>query len=79
MVTSKVMSLKQWGEIKDYLSRLLGNFLYEPIAPPVEKQNAVEKRRADSRPLQKNLDRKGAVKDSKKSNSHRQSPIDARA
>ena len=78
VVTSKVMSLKQWGEIKDYLSRLLGDFLYEPIAPPVEKQNVVEKRHADSRPLQKNLDRKGAVKESKKSNSHRQSLIDAR-
>ncbi len=78
VVTSKVMSLKQWGEIKDYLSRLLGDFLYEPIAPTVEKQNVGEKRRADSSPLQKNLDRKGAVKDSKKSNSHRQSPIDAR-
>jgi hypothetical protein len=47
-VTSKVMSLKQWGEMRDYLSRLLGDFLYEPIAPPVENQNVVEKRRADS-------------------------------
>lgn len=78
VVMSKVMSLEQWGEIKDYLSRRLGDFLYEPIAPPVGKQNVVEKRRADSRPLQKNVDRKGAMKDSKKSNSHRQSLIDAR-
>gem|GEM_PF-3384356 len=78
VVMSKVMTLEQWGEIKDYLSRLLGDFLYQPIAPPVEKQNVVEKSRADSRPLQKNVDRKGAVKDSKKSNSRRQSLIDAR-
>lgn len=78
VVMSKIMSLEQWGEIKDFLSRRLGDFLYEPIAPPVEKQNVVEKRRADSRPLQKNLDRKGAAKESRKSTSHRQSPIHAR-
>jgi hypothetical protein len=77
VVMSKIMSLEQWGEIKDFLSRRLGDFLYEPIAPPVPMQNVVEKRRPDSRPLQKNLDRKGATKGSRKSTSHRHSPIDA--
>ena len=75
---SKVMSLEQWGEIKDYLSRLLSDFLYEPIAPPVEKENVGEKIRADSSPLQKNMDRKGAAKKSINLERHRQSPIDAR-
>lgn len=78
VVMSKVMSLEQWGEIKDYLSRLLGDFLYEPIAPPVEKENVGEKIRADSSPLQKNMDRKGAAKKSINLERHRQSPIDAR-
>jgi hypothetical protein len=75
VVMSKVMSLEQWEQIKDYLARKLGDFLYVPAVTASTAEEERKKEQPDSPTHSTILDRKGAKKDRRKSGTHPQSPM----